>query len=107
MFLSLIKYYIKLGRDSKGTFLNKEEFDSYRMSIINLGHSYMLSGNYPKAISEYQNDLLDKEFGKEWNNMTKTDVFKQDWNEFVSKNLISQKEIDDFNMKYKILNKFE
>ncbi len=107
MFLSLIKYYIKLGRDSKGTFLNKEEFDSYRMSIINLGHSYMLSGNYPKAISEYQNDLLDKEFGKEWNNMTKTDVFKQDWNEFVSKNLISQKEIDYFNMKYKILNKFE
>ena len=104
MFLSLIKYYIKLGRDSNGTFLNKEEFDSYRMSIINLGHSYLLDGNYAKAASEYKNKLLDKEFGKEWNNMTKADVFKQDWNEFVSKNLITQKEIDDFNLKYKIIN---
>ena len=104
MFLSLIKYYIKLGRDSNGTFLNKEEFDSYRMSIINLGHSYLLDGNYAKAASEYKNKLLDKEFGKEWNNMTKADVFKLDWNEFVSKNLITQKEIDDFNLKYKIIN---
>ena len=104
MFLSLIKYYIKLGRDSNGTFLNKEEFDSYRMSIINLGHSYLLDGNYAKAASEYKNKLLDKEFGKEWNNMTKNDVTKQDWNEFVSRNLITQKEIDDFNLKYKIVN---
>ena len=36
--------------------------------------------------------------------MTKEDVIKQDWNEFISKSLITQKEIDDFNLKYKIIN---
>ena len=104
MFLSVIKYYIKLGRSLDGSGLYGDEFDSYRMAIINLAHSYLLSGNTTKAKELYNKEIFKKDFGKGWGNMTKEDVIKQDWNEFISKQLITQKEIYDFNSKYKNIN---
>ena len=62
MFLSVIKYYIKLGRSLDGSGLYGDEFDSYRMAIINLAHSYLLSGNTTKAKELYNKEIFKKDF---------------------------------------------
>ena len=41
-----LKYYYKLSRSVNGNNLNSIDFDDMRMTHINLGHSYLLSGNF-------------------------------------------------------------
>ena len=43
------------------------------------------------------------EFNENFNNVTREQMILQDWNEFLSGKLITQKEIIDFNIKYKII----
>jgi tetratricopeptide (TPR) repeat protein len=103
MYLSVLKYYYKLSRSVNGNNLNSIDFDDMRMTYINLGHSYLLSGNYEKAKEYYTDKILDKDFSETYEYMTKTDILKIDWNDFISNGLITKSQIDEFNKKYKIV----
>ncbi len=73
------------------------------MAIINLAHSFLLYGNYEEAAKQYKNVYL-IDFNETFNNQSSNEVIKLDWADFVSRKLISQKAIDEFNLKY--LDKF-
>ena len=106
MFISLTNFYYKLaalGEDGDN-FIFHKDWEMFHIALLNLGHSYLLSGDLVNASDSYNRANMNKSFGEMWSNMSKTDMIKKDWNEFVSKNLITQKEIDDFNLKYKIIN---
>jgi tetratricopeptide (TPR) repeat protein/TolB-like protein len=106
MFLSVIKYYIKYSRSIEGLNLYEGDYDDMRMAYMNLAHSYLLYGNFDKAVELYKNKLFIKDFGKLYGNMSKFDVIKNDWEDFISKGLISRLQLQRFNEKYKIITYF-
>lgn len=106
VYLSVIKYFIKESRSLDGSHLNTLDFDLYRMSTINLGHSYLLSGNFDKASETYNKDILIKDFGEAWGNLPPKEVLKNDWNDFISKGLVTKSQLTEFNNKYKIISDF-
>ena len=78
-------------------------------SIINLAHGLLLCSIqykidlYEDAAIFYKMVVSNYEFNENFNNVTREQMILQDWNEFLSGKLITQKEIIDFNIKYKII----
>ena len=78
-------------------------------SIINLAHGLLLCSIqykidlYKDAAIFYKMVVANYEFNENFNNVNREQMIMQDWNDFLSKKLITQKEITDFNLKYKIL----
>lgn len=99
-YFSVIKFYIKLSRNLTGSNLKSKDFDLYRMSMINLAHAYLLDKKLKEAGELYNKDVLKNDFGAEWGNMATQEILTKDWEEFVSKKLITQKEIDVFRKTY-------
>lgn len=105
-FQAVVNYYIKLGRSIKGSELSLIDYDEYRMAIINLGHTYLLGGDYLEAEKKYKNDILYRDFGENFGNISKEDVIKNDWNDFIEKGLVTKSQLTDFNNKFKIISNF-
>jgi tetratricopeptide (TPR) repeat protein len=100
LYSSVVKYFIKLGRQvTHSRFLKFSEKQNHNMAIINLAHSYLLNGNYEEAAKEYNNVYI-VDFDEKFENHSSNGIIKSDWADFVSKKLISQKTIDEFNLKY-------
>jgi hypothetical protein len=78
-------------------------------SLINLAHGLLLCSIqykidlYKDAAIFYKMVNANYEFNENFNNVNREQMIMQDWNDFLSKKLITQKEINDFNIKYKIL----
>lgn len=68
--------------------------ESKKMSLINWGHSYLLSGETTKAIKIYQLFPSDFRFSEDFQHMTYEKVLKIDWKDFVKSQLISKDKID-------------
>jgi TolB-like protein len=81
-------------------------------SIINLAHGLLLCSIkykidlYNDAFEYYNKVAKEFQFDESFNNVNREQMIMLDWEEFLAKKIITKKEIDDFNMKYKILNKF-
>jgi TolB-like protein len=78
-------------------------------TIINLAHGLLLCSIkykidlYQDAAKYYNIVVKEFQFNENFNNVNREQMIIQDWNDFLSKKLITQKEITDFNLKYKIL----
>lgn len=78
-------------------------------SLINLAHSLLLCSvrykiNLFQDAAKYYNIVVKKfKFDQNFNNVYREEMIFLDWNEFISKKLITQVEIDNFNTKYNIL----
>lgn len=105
-FQAVVNFYIKISKSIDGKELSKKNFDQYRMTMINLGHANLLEGNFKKANEIYNNDILFKDFGKDWGNMSSKEVIKSDWNEFIKNKLITKEELLKFNAEFSILDNF-
>jgi TolB-like protein len=81
-------------------------------SIINLAHGLLLCSlkykiDLYKDASDYYNKVVKEfQFNESFNNVNREQMIILDWEEFVAKKIVTKKELDDFNLKYKILNKF-
>jgi TolB-like protein len=104
--IPIINFYIKLSNSIDGKGLPKKNFDKYRMTMINLGHTYLLMGNYQKANEIYTNKILYTDFGDDWGNMSSKEIVKNDWDDFIGKNLISKEKLAQFNQQYSIIQVF-
>ena len=78
-------------------------------SIINLAHGLLLCSikykiNLYQDAAKYYNLVIKRyQFNKSFNNVNREEMIIQDWNDFVAQKLITQKEVDEFNSKYKII----
>jgi TolB-like protein len=80
---------------------------------INLAHGYLLISlkfdidAFDLAATEYKNVAANFKFDQEFNSVTREAMIALDWNDFVAKGLVTKKQIDDFNQKYKILESYK
>ena len=58
---------------------------------------------YQDAAKYYNLVIKRYQFNKSFNNVNREEMIIQDWNDFVAQKLITQKEVDEFNSKYKII----
>jgi hypothetical protein len=78
-------------------------------SIINLAHGLLLCSikykiNLYQDAAKYYNLVIKRyQFNQSFNNVNREEMIIQDWNDFVAQKLITQKEVDEFNSKYKII----
>jgi TolB-like protein len=81
-------------------------------AIINLAHGYLLVSikfsidAFDLATTEYKKVAANFKFGQEFNSITREAMIALDWNDFIAKGLVTKKQIDDFNQKFKILDNF-
>jgi len=68
----------------------KRYADVQNMSVINWGHTFLLDGNFSKALKIYLIFSLDDKFGKEWGNISVSDAIKSDLNDFQKLGLIDE-----------------
>lgn len=68
--------------------------ESKKMALINLGHSYLLSGETTKALKIYQLFPSDFRFSEDFQHMTYEQVLKIDWKDFIESHLISKDKIE-------------
>jgi TolB-like protein len=99
-YLSVNKFYIKLSGSLTVNNLGQKSFDLYRMSTINLAHAYLLNKKLVEASQLYNNEILKKDFGEDWDNMNIKEILTKDFNDFISKKLITEKEIILFRKTY-------
>ena len=81
-------------------------------ATINLAHGYLLSAikfgvnAFELAMQEYKNVPENFKFDKTFNSFTRNKMIASDWNDFISKGLVTKSQIDSFNKEFKILNDF-
>jgi len=80
--------------ESSGCINWKSISDSKKMALINMGHSYMLSGEFNIAMRIYQLFPSGYRFSADFQNMTFEQVLNSDWNDFVKSQLISKEKIE-------------
>jgi len=105
-FQSVINFHIKAGRSLDGHWLSKDNYDKYRMSIINLAHAFLLQDNYFKAKDLYSNKILYRDFGDNFGNLSKDDVIKNDWDDFIKHKLIRVEKLKKLNLEYKFISEY-
>jgi hypothetical protein len=90
--------------------INPVTFNNYKnAAIINLAHGYLLSSikfcvnALELAFSEYNNVPSNFKFDQRFNSFSRDGMITADWNDFISKGLITKSNLDAFNSKYKII----
>lgn len=86
-------------------YLNISESD--KMTIINWGHSHLLSGEDDIALKIYQLFPSDFEFGKDFQHLNYMQVLLNDWSDFEKLDLISKNKITELKQKLASSNKFK
>ena len=90
--------------------INPVTFNNFKnAAIINLAHGYLLSSikfgvnALELAFSEYNNVPSNFKFDQGFNSFSRDGMITADWNDFISKGLITKSNLDAFNSKYKII----
>jgi len=90
--------------------INPVTFNNFKnAAIINLAHGYLLSSikfgvnALELAFSEYNNVPSNFKFDQGFNSFSRDGMITADWNDFISKGLITKSNLDAFNNKYKII----
>ncbi len=98
MFKSVANYFYKLAALGKtgDDFTFNKDWEMFKLTLINLGHSYLLNGDLVNASKIYERADMDKNFKEVYNNLSREEVIKKDWDEFIANKLITPKEIDVF-----------
>ena len=74
--------------------------EDQKMSLINLGHSYLLNGDINKAFKIYELFPNEYKFSEEYSHYSIKEVLLDDWQEFESRGLISKEKVVEITQKY-------